>query len=307
MPEIRTFRELFERVQQKQTKSRIALVCAQDIHSLEAAAKAVSAGVMTPVLVGDRTLVRRAAESIGFDVPDSCIVHTETPVAAAAAAVQLVREGRADGLMKGGLETADFLHPVVNKETGLSLGKTMSHISINEVPTYHKLLVSTDGGMLPYPTLMQKKDIIENAVSLLLRLGYECPKVCVLTAAERINPKMPESVEAATLKELNCSGAIQNCIVEGPISLDLALVKERSAVKHYESPCAGDADILVVPNIHAGNILGKSMVELANAKMAGVVMGAMCPIVLTSRGSSAEEKYNSLLLACAAAGQNKEK
>lgn len=302
MPVIRSFHELADKVQKDKTLSRIALVCAEDTHSLEAVAKAAAAGFLTPVLVGDRENVLRAADSIGFSVPEDCVVHAATPSAAACTAVQLVRDGQADGLMKGRLETSDFLRPVVNKETGLSLGNTMSHVAIDEIATYHKLLVSTDGGMLPYPTLIQKCDIIRNAVSLLLRLGYECPKVCVLAATERTNPKMPESVEAATLKELNQSGVIGNCIVEGPISLDLALVKERSVVKGYESPCAGDADILVVPNIHAGNILGKSMVELGGAKMAGVVMGAACPIVLTSRGSSSEEKYNSLLLACAAAG-----
>jgi phosphate butyryltransferase len=133
-------------------------------------------------------------------------------------------------------------------------------------------------------------------------LGVPLPKVCLLAAVEKVNSKMPETVEAAALKEMNHAGTISNCIVEGPISLDLAMVKERSVVKGYESPCAGDADILVVPNIHAGNLLGKSFVEMAGAKMAGLVTGARCPIVLTSRGSSSEEKYNSLILACAVCG-----
>ena len=168
---------------------------------------------------------------------------------------------------------------------------------------YHKMVLTTDGGMLPYPTLEQKKHIIENAVYVMNRLGYEEPKVCVLAASETPNPKMPESMEAAALKEMNQKGEIENCIVEGPISFDLAMVKEKAEIKGYESPCAGDADILIVPNIHAGNILGKCLIEMANSKMAGLIVGAQCPIVLTSRGASSEEKFNSLMLACIVSGK----
>ncbi len=175
----------------------------------------------------------------------------------------------------------------------------MSHIAINEVPGYHKLLVTTDGGMLLMPTLEQKRDIIINAVSALRAMGYEKPKVGVLAAAEKINPKLPDSVDAAALKEMNERGEITDCIVEGPISLDLAVVPGRGEIKGYKSPCAGDVDILVVPNITAGNIFGKSLTELCGGKMAGLIMGAKCPIIVTSRGSSSEEKYNALCLAAA--------
>ena len=254
-------------------------------------------------MVGNREAIKKTAEKIGFSVTDDQIVDAEDPESAAAEGVKLIREGRADFLMKGKLETSQMLRPVVNKQTGLNKGGVMSHVSLTEVPAYHKMVLTTDGGMLPYPTLEQKKHIIENAVYVMNRLGYEEPKVCVLAASETPNPKMPESMEAAALKEMNQKGEIENCIVEGPISFDLAMVKEKAEIKGYESPCAGDADILIVPNIHAGNILGKCLIEMANSKMAGLIVGAQCPIVLTSRGASSEEKFNSLMLACIVSGK----
>ena len=176
----------------------------------------------------------------------------------------------------------------------------MSHFVINEIPNYHKLLVTTDGGMLMYPDLEQKKHIIENAVDTLISLGYDKPKVAVLAAVERVNPKMPETVDAAKLKEMNQSGAIINCIIDGPLSYDITMNKESAKIKGVDSQVCGDADILIVPNITTGNILGKCLVYSAGAKMAGFIVGAKVPIVLTSRGSSSEEKYLSLVL-CAAA------
>jgi phosphate butyryltransferase len=176
----------------------------------------------------------------------------------------------------------------------------MSHVSIQEVPSYHKLLITTDGGMMMYPDLEQKKKIIENAVEVLHSLGYENPKVAVLAAVETVNPKMPESVDAGKLKEMNQNGEITGCIVEGPISYDIAMNKESGEIKGFVSPVAGDPDILIVPNITCGNILGKCLVYSAGAKMAGFIVGAKVPIVLTSRGSSSEEKYLSLVLSAAA-------
>jgi phosphate butyryltransferase len=161
-------------------------------------------------------------------------------------------------------------------------------------------VITTDGGMMMYPDLEQKKKIIENAVGVLHSLGYENPKVGVLAAVETVNPKMPESVDAGKLKEMNQNGEITGCIVEGPISYDLAMNKESAEIKGFVSPVAGDPDILIVPNITAGNILGKCLVYSAGAKMAGFIVGAKVPIVLTSRGSSSEEKYLSLVISAAA-------
>ena len=297
------FEELLALVDTKADKKTVALVRAEDDHALEAVAEVVKKGLIDAVLVGNREAIKKTAEKIGFSVTDDQIVDAKDPESAAAEGVKLIREGRADFLMKGKLETSQMLRPVVNKQTGLNKGGVMSHVSLTEVPAYHKMVLTTDGGMLPYPTLEQKKHIIENAVYVMNRLGYEEPKVCVLAASETPNPKMPESMEAAALKEMNQKGEIENCIVECPISFDLAMVKEKAEIKGYKSPCAGDADILIVPNIHAGNILGKCLIEMANSKMAGLIVGAQCPIVLTSRGASSEEKFNSLMLACIVSGK----
>ena len=216
-------------------------------------------------------------------------------------AVGLVREGKADFLMKGKLDTSVLLKAVVDKENGLGKGGVMSHFTAFEVPSYHKLLVPVDGGMVTYPTLEQKKHIIENTVGALHAMGYECPKVGVVACVEKLNPKMPETVEGDALKQMNLRGEITGCIVEGPISYDCAVSKEIAAFKGFESPCAGDCDVLVAPNIHAGNLMGKMLTVTCGAKMAGFIVGAKCPIVMTSRGSTPLEKYLSIVISAAAA------
>ncbi len=295
----KTFEQLVAHLRASVATRRVAVAAAQDEHTLQAILKVQEDGIISPVLVGDGAEIRKLLASLGAQVPDEDIYEAPGFSEAAALSVRLVREGKAHFIMKGKLDTSDILRAVVNKETGLGTGSTMSHIAINEIPRYHKLLVTTDGGMLLSPTLEQKRDIILNAVSALRSMGYSNPKVGVLADAEKVNPKLQDSKDAAALKEMNQRGEIPCCIVEGPISFDLAVVKEWAAVKNYVSPCAGDVDILVVPNITAGNILGKSLVEMAGAKMAGLVVGAKCPIVVTSRGSSSEEKYNALALAAA--------
>lgn len=276
---------------------RVVVAAAQDEHTLEAVMKVRAEGIVVPVLVGDKAKIQEILAKMGESVPEEDLYDAPEFADSAALAVRLVREGKAHFIMKGKLDTSDILRAVVNKEHGLGQGRTMSHMAINQIPAYHKLLVTTDGGMLLAPTLAQKKDVILNAVEALRALGYEEPKVGVLAAAEKVNPKSVDSTDAAALKEMWQAGELPGCIVEGPISFDLAMVKERAVTKGYDSPCAGDCDILVVPNITAGNILGKSLVEMAGAKMAGLVVGAKCPIVVTSRGSSSEEKYNALCLA----------
>lgn len=294
---LKSFEELIERAKSQAAGIRVALAAADDMHSLEGIKEVAEMGIVKPVLTGDRAAIHACLDELGFSVDDADIYDADGVDAAAAKAVELVREGKADFLMKGKMQTAELLRAVVNKETGLGQGRTMSHMAVNQVPAYKKLLVTTDGGMLLAPTLEQKKDVIVNAVEALHGLGYDEPKVGVLAAAEKVNPKLQDSADAAALKEMWQAGDIEDCIVEGPISLDLALVPERAVQKGYESPCAGDVDVLVAPNITCGNSLGKTLVEMAGAKMAGLIVGAKCPIVLTSRGSSAEEKRNSLCLA----------
>ena len=201
--------------------------------------------------------------------------------------------------MKGKIDTSILLKAVVNKETGLTKSGLMSHFTIYEVPGYHKLLTVVDGGMVTYPTLEQKKYIIENTVGALHALGYNQPKVGVLACIEKINPKMPETIEADQLMKMSISGELSGCIINGPISYDCAISKEIATLKGYEGEISGEVDVLVAPNIHAGNIMGKMLICTCGAKLAGIIVGAKCPIVLTSRGSSAEEKLFSIMLSAA--------
>lgn len=287
----KNFEELIEKVKKKPERKRMAVAAANDEHTLEAVLRARREGIVAPLLVGDKAQIESILSSMGESVPESDIFDCPDVQEAACAAVRLVREGKADFLMKGKLDTKVILKAVVDKENGLGQGRTMSHFAIMEVPNYHKMLTVVDGGMVPYPTLEQKKDIICNTVDTLRAMGYECPKVGVLACVEKVNPKMPETVEARELREMNRRGEIADCIVEGPVSYDCAMSKEIAEFKGFESPVAGDVDILVAPNIHAGNIMGKMFTVTCKTRMAGFVVGARCPIVVTSRGSSAEEKY----------------
>lgn len=298
--EYKSFDDLIKKVQNLDSKKKVAVVSAQDEHTLEAVFKAKKDNIVEPILIGNKKKIIEILSRLHESVLEESIINVESDSEAAEKAVELINENKADFIMKGKIQTADLLRAVVNKENGLRTGKVMSHIVIHEIPTYHKLLAVTDGGMMMYPNLDEKKQIIENAVSTFLALGYENPKVAVLAAVETVNPKMQESVDADLLKKMNIKGEIKNCIVEGPISYDLTMSKESASIKGFESPVTGEADIIVVPNITVGNILGKSLVYSAGAKMAGFIVGAKVPIVLTSRGSTSEEKYLSLALSASA-------
>lgn len=293
------FEELIGVVQRNPILKVVAVVAAADGHTLEAVFRAKKNQIVTPILVGDRSKILQELKKLGEDFTGIEIVDVPDDQAAAYEAVSLVHQGRADFLMKGKIQTADMLRAVVDKENGLRTGRVMSMMVLHELPGYHKLLTVTDGGMMMYPTLDEKKQIIQNAVGVYHTIGIAEPKVAVLAAVEVVNPKMPEAVDAAALKLMNLNGEITGCTVEGPISYDLAMSRESAEIKCYESPVTGDADILVVPNITVGNILGKALVVSAGAKMAGFIVGAQVPIVLTSRGSSSEEKYLSLVLSAA--------
>lgn len=295
------FDQLVEKVKGYPSMKRMAVAAAGDEHTLEAVLHARKEGIVDPVLVGDKAIIDKVLAELGETVAEENIYDYADVKEAAEFAVKLVKEGKADFLMKGKLDTGVILKAVVNKENGLGQGRTMSHFTMFEVPTYHKILVPVDGGMVTYPTLEQKKDIINNTVETLISMGYDCPKVGVLACVEKLNPKMPETVEGNELKEMNKRGEIKNCIVEGPISYDCAVSKEIADFKGFNSPVAGDVDVLVAPNIHAGNIMGKMLACTCKARMAGFIVGAKCPIVLTSRGSSAEEKYLSIVVSAAAA------
>lgn len=299
--EFKNFKELIESVQNAGSTKRVVVAAAQDEHTLEAVFQARKDNIVEPILVGNKEKIKEIIDRLNEDLDEASIIDTLDDAAAAAKAVELINDNKADFIMKGKIQTADLLRAVVNKEKGLRTGNVMSHIAIHEIPNYHKLLAVTDGGMMMYPEVNEKKQIIENAVNTFLAMGYDEPKVAVLAAVENVNPKMPETVDAYKLKEMNKNGEIKNCIVEGPISYDLTMSKESAEIKGFSSPVTGDADILVVPNITAGNLLGKSLIYSAGAKMAGFIVGAKVPIVLTSRGATSEEKYLSLVISASAA------
>ena len=298
---LKNFTDLIDKVKASGITKKIVVVSADDAHPLEAVMEAAKDGIVVPVFIGSAEAIKNTLREIGEDAEAFEIYEEADFDKAAALGVQLIREGKGDFLMKGKLETSQILRAVVNEEHGLGMGGVMSHVAVNDVPNYHKFLLTTDGGMNVAPNFNMKLGILVNAVNTLRALGYEAPKVAVLANAEKVDPKIPESVEAGKLKDMYTGGEIKNCIVEGPVALDIALVKERAEVKHFESPVAGDADIILSPNIFTSNTLGKSLVEMAGAKMAGLIVGAKVPIILTSRGSSSEEKYNSIVLAAAVA------
>lgn len=298
--ELRNFEELIQKVQNYTSKKKVVVAQAHEDHTLRAVFKAVNNNIVEPVLVGNKVEIINIIKNLNVEYDHNKIINANSDKEAAETSVRLINENKADFLMKGKLQTADLLRAVVDKESGLRTGRLMSHFAIQEIPSYHKLLAITDGGMMMYPDVVEKKQIIENSVDIFLSLGYECPKVAVLAAVETVNPKMAETVDADLLKKMNLSGEIKNCIVEGPISFDLTMNKESAKIKGYSSPVTGEVDILIAPNMTAGNLLSKSFLELAGGRMAGMIVGARVPIVLTSRGASTEEKYLSLVLSASA-------
>ena len=289
------FSQLHEKVQNMASRT-VAVACAHDRHTLEAVFRGAEEGILRYILIGHKEEILRIGGALGHSVAPENVIHVETDEEAARAAVRLVREGSADFIQKGLMQTATLLKAVVNKETGIGLGRPMSHVGLLEVPGYHKLLGVTDGGMIPCPDLDAKKAIVGNAVKVFRQLGYDRPLVSAVCAAETVSPKIIETVDAAQLKEAASRGELGECALEGPISFDLAVSKESARLKGYESPVTGETDILLVPNMTAGNMLVKGLIQFAGAKMAGCVAGAACPIALNSRSASFEEKYDSLMI-----------
>lgn len=278
---------------------RAVVAAAHDKHTLQAVFAARRDGLIQPVLVGRREEILSIARALREDLDPAQVADAGDDVQCAAKSVALIRAGEGSMLIKGMLPTGTLLKAVVHRETGIRASQVMSHVAILDVPGYHKLLYVTDGGMVVAPDLEQKRHILRNALDFCRFLGYDRPKAAVLCAVETVNPAMPETADGAALKAEGERGDFGPCLVEGPISLDLATDGEAARVKGYRSPVAGDADILLAPSIAAGNLLGKSLYGLAGGEMAGVVLGAKVPITVNSRGAAAEEKYWSILI-CAA-------
>ena len=295
---LKNFEELRSYTTDK-SKKTVAVACAHDSHTLEALLKAKQENIIDSILIGHKDEILEIANQLGYNIETDSIIDASDEVEAAQIAVDLINNNKADFLQKGLMQTSTLLKAVVNKETGISLGRPMSHTALLEIPGYHKLLGVTDGGMIPSPDLEAKKAIVLNAVNLFHQLGYEKPLISAICGAETVSPKIIETVDADALKEAALNGEFGSCYVEGPISFDLAMDKNSASIKGYESIVCGETDILLVPNMTAGNMMVKALLLYADAKMTGVVTGAKCPIALNSRSASFEEKYNSLLL-CAA-------
>ncbi len=285
----------------------IAVAAAQDQDVLTAVYAAVREGIVKPVLVGDREEILKIAQEASIPVKPEEIVDEPDKAAACMKAAELVRDGKADLLMKGFVDTSLIMKAVLNRENGLKKSSTISHDAVMEVPGFDRLFHVTDSAMNIAPTLDQKAAILENAVEVAHALGNEMPKAAVLCAVEKVNPKMECTLDAKELTERNRNGLIRGCLVDGPLALDNAVSPAAAKHKGISSPVAGYADILLVPDIEAGNMLNKGMEYFAGAKKAGVMMGAKVPIVLTSRASSPQSKMYSIALGVVIALNMKEK
>lgn len=280
-------------------KKRLAVAVAHDEHCLEAICAVDKLGLIEAVLIGNEKKIKDIAAKFNLDVSRMKIINEEVDAAAVRKAVTMVREKQADILMKGNVPTAVFLRGVLDKETGLRKGDVLSHFALFEVPTYHKLLGLSDAAMIPAPDFKTKIAIINNAVEFMNKLGYTKPKVAVLAAVEMVNEAMPATLEAALLSKMNQRGQIKNCIIDGPLAYDNAVSMESAKHKGIVSEVAGDADLLVVPDIEAGNVLYKAFGFSANAKLAACILGASAPIVLTSRSDTEQSKQDSIVMAAA--------
>lgn len=290
---IKSFQQLKDMLKEMPVKRKIAVAPAQDLHTLEAIVNASRDGMVSPVLIGNESEIRVILQELGADPEEMKIIHVEDPIACIQKAVDLVKAGEVDCIMKGKIETGQMMKVLVNKETGIRKNDTMSLLAFMESPNYHKIFAITDVGLLVYPTKEQKKAAIENAVYAFHTLGIAEPKVAILAAVEKLNPKMKETVEAYEIKTEGVTG----CIIEGPISYDLAMDPESAVIKGFESPVSGDADILVVPDIVSGNIAAKTITTIGGGRTGGVVLGARVPVLLVSRAASADDKYMSIVLA----------
>jgi phosphotransacetylase len=269
--------------------------------ALAGAIEGAALGLITPILVGPATRIREIANEKGIALGAARIVDVPHSHAAAAKAVELVRTGEAELLMKGSLHTDELLGAVVARETGLRTGRRVSHVFIMDVPTYHKVLVVTDAAINIAPTLEDKVDICQNAIDLVVSLGLTQPKVAILAAVETVTSKMPATIDAAALCKMSERGQITGALLEGPLAFDNAISKDAARTKGIKSEVAGDPDILLAPDLEAGNILAKQLTFLANADSAGLVLGARVPIILTSRADSVRSRIASCAVAMRAA------
>lgn len=293
----KNFKELLSRVGECPTKT-LAVAVAQDKAVLEAVKVAKERGIANAILVGDADKINEIGAELGMNMADFKVIDEKDIVEASLKAVKLVHDGEADMYMKGLLPTGTFLKSVLNKEVGLRTGKPLSHVCVFEIPGMDRLLFFTDVAFIPYPTLEDKKCMIDYTVEVANACGVDMPKVACLAALETVNEKMPVTVEAAELTRMCEAGEIEGCIVDGPLSMDIALYREAAEEKGaLDRKVAGDADILVFPDIHAGNLVYKSIVHMVPCNNGNILTGTKAPVILTSRSDTVEVKVNSIALA----------
>ena len=301
------FHKLIENVKNLPTK-KMAVAAAEDEYVLESVKIAKEEGLAESILVGDEKKIRELAKGLNMDLSGYEIINEVEPAKAALKAVKLVHDGKADMYMKGLISTKDFLRSVLDKEVGLRTGRVLTHVGVFEVKGIDQLLFLSDQAFIMYPTLEEKVKIIENALDIANACGIQNPKVAPLAAVEVVNPKMPETVDAAELTKMNAEGKIKGCVIDGPLSLDMAISKEAcSHKKGLNRKITGDADILLFPDIHTGNVAYKMLVHTAHFLNGAILSGTSAPVILTSRSDSVATKVNSIALASVLADHLKKK
>lgn len=294
-----TFEEIFAELRSRGARKRMVAAWGVDSHTIAAAAKAVELGLADVTLVGDENLIAQACKEEEVDMSIFTIVHNPDELPSVAQAVQMIREGQGDFLMKGLCSTDKFLRAILNKETGLLPPKgTLTHCTTLEIPSYHKLLFVGDVAVIPAPDFKQKQLIMDFLVRTAKAVGVAKPKVAIIAATEQVLPSQPATIEAAMLAKMVDRGQIKGCVADGPLALDVAIDKESVEIKGLVSPVAGDADCLLFPNIESGNVFYKANSKLVpGVKQAGILVGAKVPCVLSSRADSIDTKLNSIAIA----------
>lgn len=292
---IRTFAGLLEAAKAKGPRT-VAVAAGHQAEVMLAGLDAEMAGLAEVILVGDADQIHAIARENSFDISRMEVVHAPQPREAAYQVMKLVSEGKADVAMKGKVETSDFLRAALSKELGLRTGRLFTHVAVFEIPEFDRLIFISDAGVVVAPDLEQKVEIVQNAILVAHGLQIQLPRVAVLAATEVVNPRIPTTLDAANLSKMADRGQIQGGLVDGPLALDNAISPESARIKGIKSEVAGYADILIAPDIEAGNVLAKAITYFAQGKMAGVVVGARCPLILPSRSDTREAKLVSLAL-----------
>lgn len=296
---LKGFSEIFTALKSRDSKKRMVAAWGVDGHTIEAASKAVDLGLADVILVGDSAMIAEVCSKEGIDMAKFTVVHNPVELKAVAQAVQMVRDGEGDFLMKGLCSTDKFLRAILNKETGLLPPKgVLTHCGVMEIPSYHKLLFVGDVAVIPAPDLKQKQVIMECLVKVARSVGVTTPKVAIIAATEQVLSSQPATMEAAQLAKMADRAQIKGCVADGPLALDVAIDAESAAIKGISGPVAGDADCLLFPNIESGNVFYKVNSKLVpGVRQAGILMGAKVPCVLSSRADSTDTKLNSIAVA----------